>query len=376
MLMTLDPPYRLQTEDMRFRFRGWAQVTDPATPDIGLAINGVPVPVTLTEQPPRLAEFYPGVEAWRFIAEVDFREVLSRATAVAEPFLLEATVTTEGHARTFEYAVTDAWLQVVFDRPMRARPMPPEHLQVRVAGAAAGEFHATGREAARRIADLLARCGRPLQGARTILDFGCGPGRLATCIHERHPGARIDACDIDPEAIAWAQAALPDVARFHATGARPPLPFASRSFDLIYGISVFTHLPEDLQYAWLSELRRVLKPGGLLLTTKMNHAAYDLPDRVKADGATGGFAYWDDAQATEGLPDFYRLAYHSHDYVRREWGKGFDVIHVGAHDLNGTQDSVVLRRPPSPFGLPALPSFRRRAQPAETAPAQGDGLRF
>ena len=29
MLITLDPPYRLATEDLTFRFRGWAQVSDP-----------------------------------------------------------------------------------------------------------------------------------------------------------------------------------------------------------------------------------------------------------------------------------------------------------------------------------------------------------
>jgi hypothetical protein len=38
--------------------------------------------------------------------------------------------------------------------------------------------------------------------------------------------------------------------------------YANEQFDLIYAISVFTHLTEDLQHSWLNELGRV-KRGGL-----------------------------------------------------------------------------------------------------------------
>jgi len=46
---------------------------------------------------------------------------------------------------------------------------------------------------------------------------------------------------------------------------QPPLPFPDNSFDLIYAVSVFTHLSEEHQRTWLPELRRVLRPGGRLL---------------------------------------------------------------------------------------------------------------
>jgi SAM-dependent methyltransferase len=371
MLITLDPPYRLRSEDLSFTFKGWAQVTDPAAPDIHLSLNGVDVPLTITQRPPRLDQFFTGIEALAFVAEVDFATALAPLARPAEPFLLEATVTTDGCPRTFEYAVTDAWLAQVFGRPLRARPMPPERLQIRVAGAAAGEFHATGVAAARRIAEILEAAGHPLARQRTILDFGCGPGRLAACLHELHPRARLHACDIDAEAIGWARAALPDVARFSVSDAEPPLPFDDASFDLVYAISVFTHLPEDLQTAWLGELRRILKPGGILLTTTLNPAAYDLPAPVKADGVATGFAYWGDVAVTEGLPDFYRLAYHSHDYVRRKWGRDFEVLHVGDHDLNGTQDAVVLRRRRAPptLALPARTPEKAKARRVAGGPS-------
>src|SRR5262249_14848680 len=44
-----------------------------------------------------------------------------------------------------------------------------------------------------------------------------------------------------------------------------PLRYRDASFDLVYAFSVFTHLPESLQLAWMGELRRVLRPGGYLL---------------------------------------------------------------------------------------------------------------
>ncbi|MBX3484339.1 trans-aconitate 2-methyltransferase [Phenylobacterium sp.] len=347
MLITLDPPFAVEDDDAPFHFRGWAQVTDPAAPDTRLHVNGVEAPIVVTHRPPRLAEFHPGVEALRFHADADLPALLRAAPAerVREPFLLEATVTTEGRARTFEYAVTDAWLARVFGRPVRARPVPPPHLQVRVAGAAAGQFHASGVRVADQIEALLAGAGLPLARFGSILDFGCGPGRLTAILHERRPDAALHGSDIDPETIAWAQASLGGVADFRVNPPGPPLPFPDASMDLICAISVFTHLPEDLQFAWLADLKRVLRPGCVLLTTKLNAAAYDLPPQVKAEAAEAGFAFWGEAAATDGLPGFYRLAYHGDDYVRREWGRLFEVLHVGAHDLNDTQDAVLLRKP-------------------------------
>jgi SAM-dependent methyltransferase len=342
-LLTLDPPYRLDRTDKTHVFLGWAEVEDYDAPDIQLSINGAPVRVFVTRDA-AIEAAVPDRAVRPFYASVDFAQLLSGQPAV-EPFLLEATLSTDGRGRTFEYEVTEAWLQAVFGRPLRPRRIPPPHLQVRVTGAAAGGYHNEGHKVALQIADILAAGGYPLERARSILDFGCGPGRVISSIADMIPGARLFGSDIDAEAIAWAQTNLGDIGDFRVNDPEPPLPFADESFDLVYSISIFTHLPEELQWGMLSELRRVLKPGGILLTTKLNPAAYDLPDDVKAEGLERGFTYWGDAAATEGLPGFYRLAYHTQDYVEREWGRYFEVLHVGAHDLNNTQDAVLLRRP-------------------------------
>jgi ubiquinone/menaquinone biosynthesis C-methylase UbiE len=85
----------------------------------------------------------------------------------------------------------------------------------------------------------------------------------------RHFGdlpASFTGCDRSPAPIKWCRHALP-FGTYAISGDAPPLPFDDHSFDLAYATSVFTHIPAELQSAWLNELRRVVQPGGLLLFT-------------------------------------------------------------------------------------------------------------
>jgi ubiquinone/menaquinone biosynthesis C-methylase UbiE len=45
------------------------------------------------------------------------------------------------------------------------------------------------------------------------------------------------------------------------------LPYEDNTFDAIYGISIFTHLSKEMHFNWFNELKRVLKPGGVMLIT-------------------------------------------------------------------------------------------------------------
>jgi SAM-dependent methyltransferase len=125
---------------------------------------------------------------------------------------------------------------------------------------ASGMQHATG---VARIVDAAFPDG-PLE----LLEWGCGPGRLIRhmpSLLASHP-ARIVGSDYNPRTVRWCAEHLDGIA-FVQNGLRPPLPLAGARFDVAYCISVFTHLSEDVQLAWADELRRVLKPGGLLICT-------------------------------------------------------------------------------------------------------------
>ncbi len=100
-----------------------------------------------------------------------------------------------------------------------------------------------------------------------ILDWGCGPGRVI-----RHlPTIIGNDCsffgsDYNPEYVTWCAKNIPNVT-FKKNELNPPLLFNTGEMDLVYGLSIFTHLSEHSHYEWIDELLRVLKPGGVLFIT-------------------------------------------------------------------------------------------------------------
>jgi SAM-dependent methyltransferase len=147
--------------------------------------------------------------------------------------------------------------------------IPPLKLRLKVAGTA--DLHAFfhgGKLAAAGIRDNLARHGVEMQRLNGILDFGCGCGRVL-----RHWSELKGVCgaDYQPDLVEWSQANLP-FATVCRNGLEPPLPYAGNQFDCAYALSVFTHLSEPLQRAWIRDLVRVLRPGGYLFLS--THGEY------------------------------------------------------------------------------------------------------
>ena len=118
-----------------------------------------------------------------------------------------------------------------------------------------------------------------------VLDFGCGCGRTLSHLMHAFPHHKFTGTDVDPEAIAWCRSNLIP-AEFQVNRYEPPLLFADHSFDLICGISVFTHLDKASQEQWIPELYRLLRPGGALImtvngTSAAEHAGVDLTQLSK-----------------------------------------------------------------------------------------------
>jgi 2-polyprenyl-3-methyl-5-hydroxy-6-metoxy-1,4-benzoquinol methylase len=225
-------------------------------------------------------------------------------------------------------------------------PPPPRHLQERVVGGYVGSFVRSGVELVAVLERLLADAGRPLRNAASVLDFGCGCGRLSRALQAAAPGADLHGCDIDPEPIAWLQANLGGVATFATIPHAPPTAYADGAFDLIVGVSVFTHLPEELQFAWLAELQRITRPEGMLVLTVHGTNHHELlPPSERARLEQDGFWYRSQADGhPDGLPDFYQNAYHVPAYVERVWGRWFEVVAQVPRAVEDYQDAVVLRR--------------------------------
>ena len=169
-----------------------------------------------------------------------------------------------------------------------------------------------------------------------VLDWGVGCGRLARHFPKEHAAAVLTGCDIDHDNIAWCSEHLPG--NFAACSMSPPLPFADASFDLVYSVSVFTHLREPMQLRWLEELSRVMKPGALLLTTIHGQTALDFSRqppseyaRLQAEVRQKGIVFTGDNTQLDGHAEHggeYVNVLHSADYVRRVWGRTFEVVHI------------------------------------------------
>jgi ubiquinone/menaquinone biosynthesis C-methylase UbiE len=198
----------------------------------------------------------------------------------------------------------------------------------------------------RKDADIITRLAEAHGGSLTgasVLDFGCGCGRVLVYF-KGATRCEMTGSDIDGEAIAWCKANLADFGAFIQNGAEPPLPLADSSVDLVYSISVFTHLPEKMQFQWLTELHRVVKPGGLLLLTTrgIDGVLLGLIQRLKF--RMKGFVYVAGGK-TPGLPEFYRNAFHGEAYIRARWASIFDIVDFKQRGIAGEQDWTLCRKP-------------------------------
>lgn len=155
-------------------------------------------------------------------------------------------------------------------------------------------FVQSGRAGADSIRALLARHDTPLSDVQTILDFGCGCGRVLR--HWADLPAEVHGCDYNPVLIDWCRQRL-SFAQFETNGLEPPLPYPAASFDLIYALSVFTHLPEPLHSRWVAELARVLRPGGHLIISTHGEAYLDTLSATERDRFHAGDLVVHDADA-------------------------------------------------------------------------------
>ena len=146
-------------------------------------------------------------------------------------------------------------------------------------------------------------------------------------------------------AVEWCRANLP-FARFEINRLDPPLEFEDESFDLVYALSVFTHLTDELQLAWRDELRRVLGPGGsLLLTTHGSSYVPRLDTSERKRFERGELVVrWGDVPGTN-----LCSAYHPERYLRETFARGFAFVELEPEGARGnpTQDLVLLRKTPS-----------------------------
>jgi SAM-dependent methyltransferase len=278
---------------------------------------------------------------------------LRRTRELVDPWL------DQGGARIGEGAPADSGAGGARTGGAAASSGPPRRLRARAGAPGARAFQEGGRQAAGELAAVLAGAGREPAGLRSVLDFGCGAGRVLPHFAALAPAAECSGCDVDEEAIAWAGRSRPGAA-WSLTSFHPPLPYEPESFDLIYSISVFSHLRRELAGLWLAELARVLSPGGMALLSVHGPHAFErfrrgevttswCPRAVFERGplrpdeflfAPYARSFFNDGDLP-GVGRDYGLAFQGPEHTRAGWSPSLQVVEVQERALTDWQDVVV-----------------------------------
>ena len=153
--------------------------------------------------------------------------------------------------------------------------LPPDYFLYETFTLDYQEYMHQGKCNAEELIDLM----RPLTDlsipGKRILDWGCGPARVVRHLpwlfsHNHF----IYGTDYNHEYINWCSKHLNGIS-FTANNLYPPLAFDDNYFDIIYSISILTHLSEKNHTEWINEIKRVLKPGGIFIVSTQGSAYKD-----------------------------------------------------------------------------------------------------
>ncbi len=191
----------------------------------------------------------------------------------------------------------------------------------------------------------------------TLLDFGGATGRVSRHFFAQGELSEVVLCDVSINNVAWVLEHFPSGFGVFKNSWVPSLPIPDGHFDVVTAFSVFTHMNE-YELAWLYELRRVLKPGGILYATVHNDDTWRiLPSTCVYEVVKNSEAFLAVWQEGKELADRLVVEYseqpayncntfHPNAYIHRVWGRVLTVADIKPlrHDY---QAAIVLRN-----GLP------------------------
>ena len=326
--------------DWRFEGRGWALPGYERADDYVFKINGVSATSEVGLPSPSLLKAYP------------FFESSGRAAFTISHQIEEGDKELRiSYCNAYTQEPVNVWHDTFVPLNAPRLPVPGAEQLLRTQGnTSTDRFLAYGFTTQRRIIALLQTYfQRGIASFNSILDWGCGCGRITRHLIEAAPGARIFGCDIDELNVQWCSENLSG-AEFEHVGMMPPTGFESGQFDLILGVSVLTHLSSTAEKAWAAEIARLLRPGGIAVMTVHGSSGFA---RVLDDSRLGEILT--SGRCDEGRDnrldqviddkDYYRATYHT--------GAGAAAIFDGKLDLIASvqaanalvQDFLVLQRP-------------------------------
>jgi 2-polyprenyl-3-methyl-5-hydroxy-6-metoxy-1,4-benzoquinol methylase len=203
-----------------------------------------------------------------------------------------------------------------------------------------------------------------------VLDFGCGWGRITQTLFQDFLPSQVTGCDVMPEALETCRQTRLPCELVHIPFL-PPSPLPESAYDLVVAYSVFSHLSESAHMAWVQDLARALRPGGVLVVTTRPRAFIQVaeafrkgPQPVPAHARSTALSFVD-APAWEQRYDrgefcfdaashgtlwpnnYYGEALVPGGFAQRAWKPHFDEVRfVSAAEHGRFDQSVIAARKP------------------------------
>jgi SAM-dependent methyltransferase len=230
-------------------------------------------------------------------------------------------------------------------------PVPPKSLWLGY-GQDEKSYLESGLADVAQMRSILERAGfRFEDDGRSILDLGCGGGRMIRHLRAAAGHREVWGMDISAPHINWLKMHLSPPFRFAVNTTIPHLPFADGSLDLVYCGSLFTHI-DDLAESWLLEVRRILADNALLYCTLHDEHALAQLAREPFHGLASALRDHP-ALTSADPPDVFVAGYDSDStvfyrtpYLRALFGQSFDLVEV-VPAAYGYQTAWVLRKRPA-----------------------------
>lgn len=295
------------------------------------------------------------------------RDIEAILTKAATPGMTPHECFSERSEETWFWALTDGYAKHAELRSILPG-VPDEEFQATYTGSSGKTSLREGFNAYMLFKRLYEKHCGPIGECPTLLDFGCGWGRIIRFFLRDLPSSRLIGLDHSADAIKVCKETNPWT-RFELIDPDPPTLLPDNSVNLIYLYSVFSHLPESMHTTLLKEFSRILRPGGLLIATtrrrdfitwcaslRGDKDLADKPDWLK----TSAVAYPDTAAALasydagefcysnlgySGRWSFWGEAAIPRAYVEKNWSQWFEFKDYIDDPSACPQDVIVVRKP-------------------------------
>lgn len=241
----------------------------------------------------------------------------------------------------------EAWVTRLVDGATNSRndvpPMPPEEVQKVTNGLSGQPTMSLAADWYIYFWTVLGAHQLTVSDPADILDVGCGWGRILRFFLRDAPIERLAGVDVDGRLVEACRETLPG-ARFESIEPRGRLPFEDDQFTLIINNSLFSHLSIPQHRHTLAEMVRVLRPGGVMVSTIIGRrhlltylsrgephsqwASLGDPKEALERFDAGEFVF---GRTRDGRMAEYGLAVIPDSWLVRHWSELLDVVTIDHH---------------------------------------------